>query len=367
MSENEKLRREEYKRNRARWILIQSIALVALVALALGFYAVYARMSRTDYVEYGDTGAVDYRVYLKDNDYFDEEYVGKDHSYVAALIERIEADFSYDLTMSATDLPLDYTYSVFSQVIISNKHSNHTILSPTYELIPETKLREKDGGRISIRRSVALDYHAHDAFATDFISTYDLNSATASLAVTMQVNVSSSCNKLEEASISAYTVTLHIPLVEENFSIHSTSTTPPAEPRVLACNDHAKENLFLALTVVSGVLSALLAAALAIYVTVTKNEDINYTNTVRRMLSAYRSFIQQIDGVFDATGYQIVPIKTFNEMLSIRDTLQSPILMYENEDRTMTEFLITTNTQILYTFVVKVENYDELYGGNDAE
>ena len=67
-------------------------------------------------------------------------------------------------------------------------------------------------------------------------------------------------------------------------------------------------------------------------------------------------------GEFDYDGYQLVPIKTFNEMLGIRDTIQSPILMSENRDETMTRFLIPTNTKILYIFEIKVDNYDEIYG-----
>jgi hypothetical protein len=58
-------------------------------------------------------------------------------------------------------------------------------------------------------------------------------------------------------------------------------------------------------------------------------------------------------------------IKTFVEMLGIRDTIQAPVLMYENKDETMTRFFIPTNTKILYTFVIKVDNYDEIYGEPD--
>ena len=50
-------------------------------------------------------------------------------------------------------------------------------------------------------------------------------------------------------------------------------------------------------------------------------------------------------------------------MLGIRDTLQSPILMFENKDQTMTEFIIPTSNNILYVFDVKVDNYDVLYSG----
>jgi hypothetical protein len=69
-----------------------------------------------------------------------------------------------------------------------------------------------------------------------------------------------------------------------------------------------------------------------------------------------------MDGEFNEEGYQIVMIKTFNEMLGIRDTIQSPILMTENRDETMTRFLIPTNTKILYTYEIKVDNYDFIYG-----
>jgi hypothetical protein len=69
-----------------------------------------------------------------------------------------------------------------------------------------------------------------------------------------------------------------------------------------------------------------------------------------------------MEGQFDVSGYQVVPIKTFKEMLNIRDTIQSPILMFENVDQTVTEFIIPTNTQILYMFEIKVDNYDDIYG-----
>ena len=57
-------------------------------------------------------------------------------------------------------------------------------------------------------------------------------------------------------------------------------------------------------------------------------------------------------------------IKASPEMLGIRDTIQSPILMTENRDETMTRFLIPTNTDILYVHEIKVDNYDEIYGEN---
>ena len=89
--------------------------------------------------------------------------------------------------------------------------------------------------------------------------------------------------------------------------------------------------------------------------------SISYAAKIRRILNSYGSFIQRMEGEFDCAGYQLIAIKTFSEMLGIRDTLQAPVLMTENRDETMTRFLIPTDTKLLYVFDVKVDNYDEIY------
>jgi hypothetical protein len=72
-----------------------------------------------------------------------------------------------------------------------------------------------------------------------------------------------------------------------------------------------------------------------------------------------------MEGVFDETGYQRVNIKTFNEVLNIRDTLQTPILMFENKDKTLTTFIIPTDSKLLYVFEIKVDNYEEIYSRSE--
>lgn len=362
MSENEKLRRQQYKRNRKKWILIQSIALVVALIIALSFYIVYDRLSRTYYIKYTEGGAVNYKVNLKENNFFEEDYVDQGHSYISKLIKNITADFSYDIDIDTAAVNFDYTYRVDAQVIIANKDSKDHLLAPTYEIVPETKGIIENGNRLSIDKSVTIDYAKHNAFVTSFINAYDLTSVSGTLVVTMQVDVISRCAEFEGSHLSSYSVSLNIPLVEENFSIFASSSAPATETKELACGGRVNQDLFRALFIIASVLSGILLAILVVYVYATRNEDINYANKVRKLLSAYRSFIQQIDGEFNVTGYQVVPIKTFNEMLGIRDTIQSPILMFENSDQTKTQFVISTNTKILYTFEIKVDNYDELYG-----
>jgi hypothetical protein len=52
-------------------------------------------------------------------------------------------------------------------------------------------------------------------------------------------------------------------------------------------------------------------------------------------------------------------VDTFDEMLEIRDTIQAPILMHENADKTCAKFIIPTDSKLLYLFQIKIEGYSE--------
>ena len=363
MSEDERLRRQEYKRNRKKWMLIQGIALAIVLAVALTSFLVYDRMNQTYYIEYTEGGSVDYKVHLKENSFFDKDYVGAGQSYVASLIDNINASFKYKLQIDDANVSFDYIYWVEAQLIVANKDSGDSIYEPVYELLPKTKASVKDKDSLSMGVNIDIDYNRFNKIANDFVNTYGLKNATSTLVVTMHTDVLSTCDEFENKSNeNVYFTSINIPLTEENFSIFTTSSTP-TDSKVLACNGGVSQKVFFILSIVFAVLAVLQTAALIAFVYLTKNEDVNYTNKVRKILSSYRSFIQQIDGQFDVTGYQVVPVKTFKEMLNIRDTIQSPILMFENVDQTVTEFVIPTNTsKILYTFEIKVDNYDDIYG-----
>lgn len=366
MSETERKQRQEYKRNRKKWILIQAVALAIVVAIGLMAFAFYDRMNSTYYIEYTENGNVDYKVNLKDNSFFEEDSVGAGQSYISRLIENISANFNYKLTADSSNVGFDYSYRVDAQLIVANKSTGDHIYDPTYNLVPETKNTVQGREFFTVGTSVPIDYNHYNSLANSFINAYGLKDATSTLVVTMTVNVLSTCSEFENSSnANNYFVSLNIPLVEENFSIFTTSSNTEGQTNVFACSGGTSQKILLSATIVLAVFAVLQAIALTVFVFVTKNDDINYTNKVRKILSSYRSFIQQMDGQFDVTGYQVVPIKTFKEMLNIRDTLQAPVLMFENLDQTVTEFVIPTSSNILYTFEIKVDNYDEIYGVSD--
>lgn len=361
MSELEIQRRQEYKRNRKKWTLIQLTAIILLAVISLGLFIVYNRMNQTQYIEYKEQGSTDYKVHYSPNEFFDEEWIESDKSYISSLTDGINADFSYIMKTGA-NMSFDYKYSIDAELVITRKDTGTPYYTLEENIVPEKSVAVNNKDSVRINQNINIDYRKFDSIARNFLTTYNIKDAQSVLVVTLKVCVESEHASFDQTMNNSYTTALKIPMAEDNFNITKISSAAENDvAKYFEFNLVANRGVLLVLAIISASLSVILVVLLLVFLRLTKNEDVTYASAVNKILKSYDSFIQRINGEFDCEGYQTVEIKTFNEMLGIRDTIQSPILMSENRDETMTKFLIPTNTKILYTFIIKVENYDEIY------
>lgn len=368
MSEAERKRRFDYKQNRSKWIRIQALIIAIVSVITLLVAMTYHNTSKNYYINYTETSNVDYKVSLKDNDFYEENQLGEDQVYVAELIDQVVANFKYQLSMEES-VDFSYSYEINAILNISDKSSGRSIYKTSTPLVPKTTTKlEGKNSKLNIAESVSLDYDTYNDMANSFIDAYGLSDVQSYVVIKMDVEVISACESfLEENSHNNYTFTLDVPLTKQKVDIKMTSSVPEAETKILACTvNTAKTALFIGL-IASGSIDALLIIFLIVFIFITRTTDINYEIKINKILSNYKSYIQQIVNPFDSTGYQILMMKSFTEMLEIRDTIHSPILMNENEDKTRTLFLIPTNTKLLYVFEIKIDDYDEIYGLNDED
>lgn len=359
MSEAEKKKRYNYRKNREKWIFAQAV-LVAILTVAVLISSIVAyRLNSTYYVEYKESGSIDYNVFLKENEFYDKDYLEKDQSYVASLIDHIVTNFSYELDMDADDVNYRYSYSIKSRLEIIDNTSNVAIFNPEYDLVVKEDLVQNSSNRLTINEIVYINYDEYNSLASKFLETYDLSSTTSNIVVTLKVDVLSNCNAFIGGSVDTYTSELRIPLTTKTVNIQMNSMVPGNETNMIACNGGASGEVFKTTAIVLGVVDAILILALVAFTYLTRTEDITYTARVKRIVSQYKSYIQKINNLFDSSTYQVIMVNTFDEMLEIRDTIQAPILMFENADKTCTKFMIPTDSKLLYTYEIKIEGYTE--------
>lgn len=361
MSEAEKKKRADYRKKRAAAIAAITVVLAICCFLTGAAFGVFQSLNKAHYISYTEHGSVAHRVLFKNSD-FSEGLEDDADAYVSSLLKSVITTFEYEMDMEGDDVEYKYTYGVFATVKVTDDRTDTVIYSPVKELLPEKSYTAKSDKKLVISQPVMVSYDEYNKIAKDFIEALDVEDEPLScvLEISMNVNVISASDRFVSDSSNTYSSTLRVSLCEAITNIQSEATVP-SDSKVLASSDSAS-GIFGILSIVLGGVDILILAALVIFVYKTRNKDINYQIKVKRLVQSYKSYIQKINNPFDESGKQTLSVATFGEMLELRDTLSSPILMYENEDRTCTKFIIPTATDIIYVFEIKVEDYDELYG-----
>ena len=344
-------------------MLIQIIIIAVVSAVVLGMVVTYHQISKTYYIDYTEKSDIDYRVQLSPNEFYEEEWIAKDKAYVSSLIENIMAVFQYEMKTGASfGMEFSYSYAVDATLRISDKYTKAVIYEPVTVVLPEKSYTQSGGQNLIINQPIVVDYDLYNDKAVDFITSYGLKDVTCVLDLTFRINVTGSCEEATGNSENAYFTTLHFPLAVDKAEPSVTSTLSNGESRSMACASSVNKNVFLILGIVFGALDLIGAVIFFIFVHATRNHDINYGIKVKRLVANYRSFIQEITTPFETEGYQLVYIKTFTEMLEVRDTIGAPLLMYANADGTATTFVVPSNMGILYSYEIRVDDYDDIYG-----
>lgn len=366
MSELEKLQRAEYRKNRQNIIyVLLAVVLAASIVLA-AFSLVFVSLNKETYVLFSENGNAVYHAYLKNNEYYEQEALNGQHAYVSSLIQFMDAEFAFHAQMDTEDATYQYQYRVDTQLVIQDNSSGAPIYNPTETVIGPTT-RTHRGSTLSFNIPVQIDYVAFNNKATTFIQQYGLSGVSAHLNVTMYVNVVGLSEKFAQGNAAGqHYVQVKIPLCQPILKPTVKNTIPTETQQILAKSNPHK-SVFKVLAIIFGILDGAAIAFTAFYIFTTRDQHIDYERKIQRLLENYKSFIQKINAPFDSTGYQVLHVDTFREMLEIRDTLQIPLLMYENPDQTRSVFMIPTSANLLYVFDIKVDNYDELYAGKEEQ
>ena len=376
MSEAERKKRLSYKENRKRWIFIQGVALIIVAVLIFASLITYGQLNKEYYINYTESSGVDYKVRITPGTPFYEEY--KDYyandkgevwlksgeAYPASAVDIIIAGVNYELNMEARDVDYEYSYSVFASAEVVDSVTKNKFNMPVVDIKPKSTHTQNSNNKLFIYEEIPIDYNEYNEMVEKFTKQLGITKSVSTLIVTMEVNVIGSSSDFANNSKNRHVVNISVPLTEQSFKVDYSSSIPTGESKVLAYKNAGNQHIYKGAAITLSGIEALLLIAFLAFAYLTRNHDVNYSIKVQRLVNSYRSFIQKVTNGFDSTGYQILEIATFREMLSIRDTIQSPVLMSENTDQTRTQFFIPTNTKILYLFEIKVENYDELYGSH---
>lgn len=338
--------------------IILSISMITIIFIfAVSFIFIYIQRSKNNYITYKEESNIDYKVYLKENDFFKENYLEANKQYIASLIDYITAQFKYEIKIDEENIDYKYIYSIISKVEVKDKDTKNSIYETTIDIKPTSEYTASSSFNTNITEDINIDYNYYNNLIKKFVNIYDLEDTISTLTINMKIKVLGTCETLEEDIDNETILTLSIPLTTKTTNIDIGNNVTRTSDKLLVCKSLYKYNFVLPIFSIFMIfMDIALIIKLIIYIKRTRTPIAIYEKELKKILNNYRSYIQKINNNIDLSKYQIMKVDTFTDMLEIRDTLEQPILMIEDKDKMSVYFAIPSNTKLLYVYSLKVND-----------
>lgn len=337
--------------------VITNIIIMAILVCALIYSSTMSfSITKRQYINYSENSDIDYKIYLKDNNFYEEEYLGKGMAYVASLIDKIHINYKYNYNVDKKS-NLYIKYAVKAKLIIASQNNSNVFLEKEYDLSKEAVEDVVDKYGYSINKDdVVIDYNYYNKLANDFKAHYAVNTSNR-LEVSLYVTEKSKPNNIYDLS-NTNKVTLVIPLSEQEVNISFDNKNINVEKQLISNSVFIVKDTKLA--IVSGLIAILLLISIISLMkklSLTSSETSKYDKYVNRLLRGYDRLIINIKNKPNSEDYNIIKVERFEELIDVRDNTSQPINYFVITPHQKCEFFVI-NKNNLYTYVIKASDFD---------
>ena len=339
-----------------RWLfymLIPTLIMLGLTVLVLKG-SMYTK--EESIIGYNEVGNIDYKVFLKENNYYKEQYLGKDMQYVASIIKDIVPTFTYEMH-SEEKMEYTYNYKVSADLIISDPNDNNKVLYKRPSLLVKDTKEKVTGGSFRVDQEVSINYDEYNNYVNAFKKEYAL-SVNSKLVLTFNIDVTGKSPALKEDFKKSSKLVIAIPMSEQTINI-GIDTSDINNSGTLERNymSQIKKPVALVLGIIVGLLSlALLYIVIYNFLTNRSKTDV-YKATIKSILREYDRAIvsSKTADTIDESKYNVIEVPRIEELLDAHDSTGKPILYNEDTENGISTFIIVSD-EILYKYrVVKKE------------
>ena len=337
---------------------VARFSLFFVIFFLAGFFLMYKSFTfnQEKYIDYTERTNLDYKVYLKPNKFYEEQYLDKGMLYVASLIDKIDIDFLYNYNISEK-VDLDFKYNITGVLSITDGDGKNVYLTKDYTLLENKEFSLKGEQDHTIKENIVIDYGAYNKLANSFKSTYGLDTASK---LTVYLNIDKkSANQEIKDSEKANNMLIEIPLSQRSVSISMDYKDINRNSNLVKKSSVSVNNV--AFIILGSLL--MIGSFYGLYKLLRLLGLLNpkksaYDKYIAKMMRQYDRLIVVHYTCPDLSNYNVVKIKEFNELLDMRDNLKVPIMYYNVTDHQKSYFYIINNND-LYLLVLKAVDFEK--------
>ncbi len=340
------------------------LCIIIVILMLFSFFMFKKGFSNKEqYVlSYNKTSLIDYKVYLKDNDFFDvsfltkEELIRNNRSIITNLIDYLEINYKYDMKYSDV-VKGEYTYYV-ELILKANKMNSEdkNYWDKTYQITEPKKLIINNEKNFGIIQNVKIDYEKYNNILDDFKKQQGL-ATNGNLEVALVVESNVKNEKITKKINLNNRESFNIPLSQ--MAVDASITLDEKGEKIGSVNETIKSNDF---KFTKYKIIALLSSSLSITFLIVLIILIRYDRTLReysiklkKILSGYDDIVVNVNVLPDVSKLNIIHVESFAELLNAHGEVRMPINCYISKRKNKATFILI-NEPIAWVYILKDKN-----------
>ena len=321
-----------------------------LIFLVIGIGSLYVGLNtkKTISLKYQENNDIDYKVFLKDNDFFEQNYIEKGKTYITSLIDYIQINYNYNIDFS-DEVDAEYKYKVMAKIESNKSDTTGNYWTKEIDITKELTEKVSDKPNYSINQQVNIDYNQYNELLNEFKKSVGLTNSTGLLSVYLIIDSNVSTKEIKTPIKS--NLVLKLPLSE--LAIEASIDSDVSNNIKVIKKSVKEDGLFYNILVALGLFCIVLAIFLVFVLIRSKRlykKNYKYDLELDKILSTYDSIIVNIKDLPNIDDYDVIKVESFEELIDAHSEIRKPINYYRTVDYSI--FLLM-NDNIVWEYILR--------------
>lgn len=301
-----------------------------IITLFIVIYAIYLWIisyedGEEKILNYNEELKVNYKVYLKENNFYENDYLNEEYNIVASSIDTIEIDFDYLLNLSKY-VQGNSNYSINTKIIAYQKIDDKKVWDND-KIIKDKiiTIYDQDTTDIKANDTFKIDYQEYKKIMTDYQKKYGV-SLIGELII--EININSELKYAEfnnNIKFENRTATIKTSLTDSIISITKNVPDLTKNTKVIEKMDSTINYTKLSLSIFALIGGIVICIYLGkILVTIFGYNSV-YVRKLSKIMRTYNSIIVDVEKINIDKKLNILNVKSFDEILDAQFELRIPI------------------------------------------
>lgn len=321
------------------------IKLIVIFVLAILFFCLGFKKYSYNKCLFVEDNSVDYKVYLKDNAYFDVPYMEMNQTYITCLIDYIDVNYNYNIDFEKK-VSGKINYQIIAE-IKADKAGNEigNYWTKKYELTELETIEIENESNYKINLQNKIEYNKYNEILNNFIKDYNLQ-AESNLKVALVVTGNVKQKNNQEIEL-ASEVSLNMPLSQKAIEGKINIDNACKENFIQTQNKLSKfREIFKPLFFITVLIFAYYVLQ---YIQEIKKMEsrMGYREKIKKITNEYDGIIIRVDNMY-IEKYIRMDVKSFEDLINIYNNKKEPINYWNSYEKSIF-FIINNCNCYVYT------------------